>query len=74
MRVTHLTLPVAVQTINGQLRGSLTAGEQTGGGYEMYFLSRLGLIEVSRPEWKRGPAYISVQGCVFSTEEPLRKT
>lgn len=73
MRVTHLTLPHGVQTLNGMLKGSLTAGPETGGGYDMFYLAGKGLIEIHRSDWKRGPVYLSVQGCVFSTEEPLRK-
>lgn len=73
MRVTHLTIPAPVQTRYGQLKGTLTDGELTGGGFEMFYLSGKGLIEINRPEWKT-PVYHSVQGCVFSTDEPLRKT
>lgn len=73
MRVTHLTIPNPVQTVHGQLKGTLTDGDKTGGGFEMFYLSGKGLIEINRKEWAV-PVYHSVQGCVFSTDEPLRKT
>jgi hypothetical protein len=76
VKVNHLTLPdggKGIQTRNGMLKGSLTSGAEVGGGYEMFYLSRLGLIEIMRDNWKV-PVYISTTGCVFSCDEPLRKT
>lgn len=73
VKVNHLTLPNAgqgVQTANGMIRGTLTEKD----GFEMYLLRGMGIIEITSKvrEWKQ-PAYISILGCTFSADEPLRK-
>lgn len=70
MKLKHVALlsGASVQTAYGQVSGTFT-----GPDWDLFFLTRLGLVELKHKYWD-GPAYVPVSICSMTPEEPLRRS